>query len=186
MGGQFRARGAQGASGRAEHGYHAYLWLSYAYLQQGRVDDARRVVDHMGTLLAQARARGVAYHYAAARAAWVIDSERWDDLPKATDAMALAPPGGRAASLFADGFAATRRGDVAAAEQALQALEAVKQAASSTETHHGMRLVSPAEMEGVAVTAVQLAGVIAHRQGREGPRAGPAAAGRRGGRQDAV
>ena len=32
----------------SEHGYHAYLWLSYAYLQQGRFDDARRVVDQHG------------------------------------------------------------------------------------------------------------------------------------------
>jgi tetratricopeptide (TPR) repeat protein len=151
----------------SEHGYHAYLWLCYAYLQQGRVDDARRVVDHMGRLIAEAPVRGVTYHYAAARASWVIDSERWDDLPKATDAMAVAPPGGRAASLFADGLAAARRGDLVAAEQALQALEVVKQAASSTETHHGMRLVSPAEMEGVAVTTVQLQGVIAMARGEK-------------------
>ena len=161
------ARVARKGLGPAEHGYHAYLWLSYAYLQQGRVEDARRIVDHMSTMLEQARTRGVAYHYAAGRAAWAVDSERWTDLPKAPDAVSLAPPGGRAASLFADGLAATRRGEMAAAEHALQALESVKQAASSTDAHHGMPMVSPAEAEGVAVTAVQLAGVIALARGEK-------------------
>ncbi|MBK5298624.1 MAG: hypothetical protein JJE40_15835 [Vicinamibacteria bacterium] len=154
--------------GASEHGYHAYLWLSYAYLQQGRVDDARRIVDHMGKLLEQAPVRGVAYHHAAGRAAWVIDSERWNDVPTAADALALASPAGRAASLFADGLAAARRGDVASAEQALSALELVTESTKSTaESHHGMSAVSPADKEGVAVTAVQLAGVIALARGEK-------------------
>ena len=149
----------------SEHGYHAYLWLCYAYLQQGRFDDARRVVDHMGRLIAEAPGPGL-YHYAAARASWVIDSERWDDLPKATDAVAPASPGGRAASLFADGLAAARRGEVALAEQALSALELVKQSTASTSgSHHGMSAVSATEREGVAVTALQLSGVIALARG---------------------
>jgi predicted negative regulator of RcsB-dependent stress response len=129
------------------------------------VDDARRIVDHMGTLLDQARVRGVAYHYAAGRAAWVIDSERWTDLPTAPEAVALASPAGRAASLFADGLAAARRGELAAAERALAELELVKQSTASAESHHGMSTVSPADREGVAVTALQLAGVIALARG---------------------
>jgi tetratricopeptide (TPR) repeat protein len=150
----------------SEHGYHAYLWLCYAYLQQGRFDDARRVVDRMGRLIAEAPGPGLTYHYAAARASWVIDSERWDDLPKAADAVAPASPGGRAASLFADGLAAARRGEVALAEQALSALELVKQSTASTSgSHHGMSAVSATEREGVAVTALQLSGVIALARG---------------------
>ena len=81
-----RARVEKKGLGPADHGYHAYLWLSYAYLQQGRIDDARRIVDDMARLLAQAPVRVVAYHYAAARAAWIIDSERWTDLPAPADA----------------------------------------------------------------------------------------------------
>jgi len=161
------ARVARKALGPAEHGYHAYLWLSYAYLQQGRIDDARRVVDHIGTLLEQARTRGVAYHYGAARAAWIIDSERWNAPPPVTDTLALGPPGGRAASLFADGLAGARRGDLASADRALAVLETVKQATSTPESHHGMSVVSPAEKEGVAVTAVQLAAVIALARGEK-------------------
>ena len=48
--------------------------------------------------------------------------------------MAAATPGGRAASLFADGLAATRRGDLTAAERALSALELIKQSTSSKPT----------------------------------------------------
>ena len=168
----------------SEHGYHAYLWLSYAYLQQGRIDDARRVVDQMGRLIAAGpSARPSTYHYAAARASWVIDSERWNDLPKATDAMAPASPGGRAASLFADGLAAARRGDLARPSRPSQALELLKQTTSSTaESHHGMSAVSAAETRrrrrhGTAAFRRHRA-----RQRRDRPRAGSAAAGRRAAR----
>ena len=79
VGGQFRARGAQGPrAGRA--------WLSRLPLAVLRLPAAgphrrcpSRRRNHMGTLLEQARTRGVAYHFAAARASWVIDSERWND-----------------------------------------------------------------------------------------------------------
>ena len=71
-----RARVEKKGLGPADHGYHAYLWLSYAYLQKDRIDDARRIVDDMAGLLAKAPVRAVAYHYATARAAWIVDSER--------------------------------------------------------------------------------------------------------------
>jgi tetratricopeptide (TPR) repeat protein len=148
----------------SEHGYHASLWLSYAYLQQGRTDDARRVVNRMGQLLAEARARTVAYHYAAGRAALVIDSERWTDVPPRPE-VSLLGPAAHAAGLFADGLAAARRGDVAGAQDALAALETLAQTAVSSEAHHGISAVSEADRQGVAVTARQLAGVVALTRG---------------------
>jgi tetratricopeptide (TPR) repeat protein len=147
----------------SEHGYHAYLWLSYAYLQQGRVDDARKVVDHMERLLNEAPVGRVAYHYAAARAAWIIDAERWQGVPPAPAAMSHASAPARAAALFADGLAAVRRGDIAAAGQAVAALEGMGQPSSSSDAHHGG--MSPAEREGIAVTRQQLAGIVALARG---------------------
>jgi len=154
-----RARVEKKGLGPADHGYHAYLWLSYAYLQQGRIDDARRIVDDMARLLAQAPVRVVAYHYAAARAAWIIDSERWTDLPAPADLNGPASPSGKAASLFADGLAAARQGNLGGVEQARLAVEALKQTSASGESHHGMSALSPADREGVGVTAMQLAGL---------------------------
>ena len=148
----------------AEHGYHAYLWLSYAYLQQGRVQEARRVVDHMGRLLEEAPVRRVAYHYAAGRASWIIDAEAWNDLPPAPEAISEAPPAARAATLFAEGLAAARRGDVAAAERALADIEAAGRQTPAGDAHHGMA-VSAADREGIAVTAQQLAAVVALARG---------------------
>ncbi len=160
-----RARVERKGLGPASHGYHAYLWLSYAYLQKDRIDDARRIVDDMAALLARAPVRVVAYHYATARAAWIIDSERWKELPPALDPDGAAPPPAKAASLFADGLAAARLGNRAGVESALAAVEALKQAAASGESHHGMSAMAPADREGIAVTALQLAGLAALTRG---------------------
>ena len=162
------ARVARKGLGPAEHGYHAYLWLSYAYLQQGRVDDARRVVDHMGTLLEQAP-------YAWRRLPLRRRPGGVGDRLRAMDRLA---EGHRRAGAGASRW--TRRepvcrwpgGHAARRPRGRRAgpaaLEPVKQSTSSTpESHHGMSAVSPAETEGVAVTAVQLAGVIALARGEK-------------------
>jgi len=156
-----RARVVQKGLGPANHGYHAYLWLSYAYLQRGRIDDARRIVDDMARLLAEAPVRAVAYHYGAARAAWIIDSERWADLPAPLDLKGPASPPAKAASLFADGLAAARQGNLAGVEKARAATESLKRSSAPGESHHGMSVVSPADLEGLDVTAMQLAGLAA-------------------------
>jgi tetratricopeptide (TPR) repeat protein len=147
--------------GPNEHGYHAYLWLAYSYLQQGRLDAARRVVAHTYELLGQAKTRRVGYHYAYARAHLVVDGELWRELPPEGD-RALVPPAPKAASLFADGLASARRGDAAGAEAALAQLKALSPAGGH-EAHHGPPQINltPAEREGIAVTTLQLRGLVA-------------------------
>lgn len=155
-----RARVEQKNLGPEENGFHAYLWLAYGYLQQNRVEDARKVVDHIGRLLETTPVPRIAYHYAAARAAWIIDAERWNDLPPVPDGMASTPPTARAASVFANGLAAARRGDVESAQRSLVTLRQLVPAPASGETHRGMGGMSPAEREGLAVTAMQMEGVV--------------------------
>jgi tetratricopeptide (TPR) repeat protein len=156
-----KARVERKGLGPNEQGYHAYLWLAYSYLQQGRLADARTVVSHTYELLGQAKSRRVAYHYAYARAHLVVDGELWRDLPPDADA-ALVPPAPRAASLFADGLAAARRRDVADAERVLASLQSLS-TSGGHEPHHGpaQGTLSPAEREGIAVTRIQLEGVVA-------------------------
>jgi tetratricopeptide (TPR) repeat protein len=126
-----KARVERKTLGPDEHGYHAYLWLAYSYLQQGRVEDARRVVSHTQQLLTEARSRRVGYHYAYARAYFVVESQQWKERPPAPDRSLLAPP----------------------------ALAA----------HHGpARTVSSAEREGIAVTTIQLRGLVALARGDRG------------------
>lgn len=160
-----RRRVEQKRLGPASHGYHAYLWLSYAYLQQGRIGDARKVVDHMGRLLEQAPVPVVAYHYAVGRAAWIIDAGEWDDVPPASPAIEKGSAPGRAASLFADGYAAARRQDFDTAGRMLAAVRALEQSAAAGESHHGMNMLSPAEREGIAVSTQLLTGAIALARG---------------------
>jgi tetratricopeptide (TPR) repeat protein len=151
--------------GPNEHGYHAYLWLAYSYLQQGRLADARRVVAHTYELLGQAQSRRAGYHYAYARAHFVVDGEQWGELPP-EGAAALVPPAPAAASLFANGLAAARRGDLAAAEAALAQLRALSPSGGH-EGHHGpsQSALSPAEREGIVVTTLQLRGLVAIAKG---------------------
>jgi tetratricopeptide (TPR) repeat protein len=145
-----------------ENGFHAYLWLAYAYLQQGRVDDARRVVDQTGVLMRQAPSGRGASHYAMARAAWIVNSRRWDKLPDAGDA-AKTPAASRAAELFAEGLAAVRLGRVEVAEQRLTSIAALRPAGG--EGHHGSADLSAADREGLTVTAQQLTALIALARG---------------------
>lgn len=159
-----KARVERKKLGPDEHGYHAYLWLAYSYLQQGRAEDARRVVSHTHQLLTEARSRRVGYHYAYARAYFVVESQQWRDRPPAPDRSLLSPPA-LAAHLFAEGFAAVKNGDVAAAQAALSDLEHAFQA-DAHEGHHGAaRALSPAEREGIAVTTTQLRGLVALARG---------------------
>lgn len=159
-----KARVERKKLGPDEHGYHAYLWLAYSYLQQGRAEDARRVVSHTHQLLTEARSRRVGYHYAYARAYLVVESQQWRDRPPAPD-RSLLSPAALAAHLFAEGFAAVKNGDVAAAQAALSDLEHAFQA-DAHEGHHGAaRALSPAEREGIAVTTTQLRGLVALARG---------------------
>jgi tetratricopeptide (TPR) repeat protein len=159
-----KARLERKGLGPNEHGYHAYLWLAYSYLQQGRVEDARRVVAHTHQLLTEARSSRVGYHYGYARAYFVVESQRWKERPPAPD-RSLLPPAALAAHLFAEGFAAARGGDVAAAAAALADLERASQAGAH-EGHHGAaRALSPAEREGIAATTTQLRAVVALARG---------------------
>lgn len=150
--------------GPNEHGYHAYLWLAYSHLQQGRVDDARRVVSHTHQLLTEARSTRVGYHYGYARAYLVVESGDWKDRPPAPD-RSLLPPPALAAHLFAEGFAAVKRGDLAAAEAALSDLERASQAGAHDGHHGPARTLSPAEREGISVTTTQLRGLVAIAKG---------------------
>ncbi len=81
------------------NGFHAYLWLAYAYLQQGRYADARQVVDRTFALARESGSPRTAVHYMLARAAFIVETRRTENLPPALDAKSVAPVATRGGSL---------------------------------------------------------------------------------------
>jgi tetratricopeptide (TPR) repeat protein len=119
------------------NGFHAYLWLAYAYLQQGRYADARQVVDRTLAFARESGSPRTAVHYMLARAAFIVETRRTDNLPPALEPKSVAPVG-RAADLSAEGLAAVHQGDADKAEAILAKLKEVAAKAGGSEAHqHG-------------------------------------------------
>jgi tetratricopeptide (TPR) repeat protein len=107
-----------------ERGYHALSWLSYAYLQQGRLHDARRLLAEMAADAAASGSARTREHLALMQACYRVESRQWR-----ADLGALPDLGGiddgiAAAAHFAHGLAAWRAGDPATARSDLAALDA--------------------------------------------------------------
>jgi tetratricopeptide (TPR) repeat protein len=106
-----------------ERGYHALAWLHYAYLQQGRLRDARGLLAEMAADAAASGSPRTREHLALMQAGYRVESRRWR--------AALGPPpdlggidgGIAAAALFAHGLAALRSGDPAGARRDLAAID---------------------------------------------------------------
>jgi tetratricopeptide (TPR) repeat protein len=150
------------------HGYHAYHWLAYAYLQQGRHADARQVVDRTLELAKQSSAPRTAFHYLLARAAYIVDTQRWDRLPPSFEPKSVAPVA-RAAELSAEGLAAVRTGRLDAAEALLPRLQQIAATASSSDSHHGCAAgsISAADRTAIDVMHQQLVALLRYAQGRK-------------------
>jgi tetratricopeptide (TPR) repeat protein len=61
-----------------DRGFHALLWLTYGYLQQGRYADADALIQIMHESHQKASTGRTAYHLSAMRAAYVVETEDWD------------------------------------------------------------------------------------------------------------
>jgi tetratricopeptide (TPR) repeat protein len=110
---------AQKSLGVDERGYHALLWLTYSYLQQGRQQDAKAVLNQIEDAAARSGAANVRSHLALARAAWLIETRKWAEAKAPVDAEGVGTAAS-AADLFAIGLAAFRSGNRPAGSDALQ------------------------------------------------------------------
>ncbi len=110
--------------------FHALAWLQYGYLQQGRFEDARRLLAIMRADAEKSGSRRTRTYLARMRANYIVEAEDW-----AGDAVAIEvdltdlSPASVAGDLFATGLAATRRGDSRAAEASLAAMQSARRAA---------------------------------------------------------
>ncbi|MGH7541258.1 MAG: hypothetical protein ACRELC_09685, partial [Gemmatimonadota bacterium] len=102
---------------------HYGSWLHYGYLQQGRYDDATEILEECRAVVEAGESRA-AGSLAWMDAAHVVDTREWKGVVGAAVGDDESAPRIRAAHEFARGYAAARRGELAAAEAALASLEA--------------------------------------------------------------
>jgi pentatricopeptide repeat protein len=105
--------------------YHALHWLAYGYLQQGRLDDARHLLEEMWENTEESGSRRARYHLAVMRSDYLVNANPSDDgvLQVSVEVTDL-DVGAVAAHRFANGWAALARGDRDAAERELTELRA--------------------------------------------------------------
>jgi tetratricopeptide (TPR) repeat protein len=96
---------------------HATSWLGYAYLQQGRFDEARKHLQHLRANAGASMRPGEKFHLPWMRAAYLIDSERWTDSVATWSFEPIEGAALRAVDAFAMGYVALRTGDRARAER---------------------------------------------------------------------
>jgi tetratricopeptide (TPR) repeat protein len=107
-----------------DRSYHALLWLQYAYLQQGRYFEARKLLNVMTQDAEELDIPLTRRHLAAMRAQYVIETRHWATKELFYDLdFASVRAEDIAALLFTQGMAAVKNGTAASAEKQLNKLE---------------------------------------------------------------
>ncbi|MGH9720052.1 MAG: hypothetical protein ACRD8O_07550, partial [Bryobacteraceae bacterium] len=118
-------------------GFHALWWLQYGYLQQGRVRDARRLMETIAADSTRSEAQFIHSHLAQMRAHYAI--ETGEPAPVSASRSDQIDPAAAASQLFADAFLAIRAQKRAGAEKFLGDLRthgAAGQTASHQQGHY--------------------------------------------------
>ncbi|HYO82390.1 MAG TPA: hypothetical protein VES20_13385 [Bryobacteraceae bacterium] len=140
--------------GIEERSYHAFYWLEYALLQQGRYREAASLLALMQKDAEGSDSAYLRYHLALMASAYVAETGDGTRLPVALriddiDAHAAA------AFLFARGYQAWRNGDGATARRMIQAIRSTRKQASSQHEHASLDTEAALE-----IMALQLEGLI--------------------------
>jgi tetratricopeptide (TPR) repeat protein len=139
-----------------EHrGYHALWWLEYGYLQQGRLREARKLLEIVAADAAKSSAPIVQSHLAQMRAHYTIETGESAPVPRASGSQL--DPAAAACDAFAQALLAIRRGDRANAEKLLDVLRTRRPGhapATHREAHH------PPDVEAIAIMEKQIEGLL--------------------------
>jgi len=109
----------------AARSYHALWWLAYGELQQGRHEAARATLGIAADAVRQNNAPTHRHHFVRMRAAYLTDTQRWDD-PVVDVAIDRSQLGLQDAAIdyFVAGWHAVQEQDLPAAQETLDALQA--------------------------------------------------------------
>jgi len=145
---------------RGREDFHTLSWLQYAYLQEGKFDEAAKTLATAKAVADKDKAPGVQGGYASMIARQIVESEKWEKLPVGSPSAVRdggAPNyDGNAAYVFAAGFSAAHLNDMETANRALEILTTMqKQAESGSNAYRAKPF---------AVMAKEVASGIAHMQ----------------------
>ncbi len=163
----------------ARRNFHALQWLQYAYLQQGRLDEARELLDIMAAADQPEPSMQSRRYLVRMRAAWLADTLRWRDLPPGPELEDL-PLETAALGDFTTGWASLLGQDIPAAEASLASLRGrIEQEDKSAETYAGdacamagskagFQRVGERKDTSARVLALQLDALLHHARGEKG------------------
>ncbi len=95
--------------------FHSLHWLEYSYLQLGRFEEARRKLDDMHRYAAESGSPRALWYHAAMRASYIVETEGREAPPEISPEDTQVT--GATADLFASGYAAVLKGEIARAEE---------------------------------------------------------------------
>jgi tetratricopeptide (TPR) repeat protein len=136
--------------------FHTLSWLQYAYLQQGKFDDAQRCVDMAKAVADKDESQRVRDGYASMKARQVVETARWEKLalPNGPVKDGGAPGyDGSAAYVLAAGLSAAKLGDLATANVAIDKLKAMRTQAESGSNAYRAKPFAIMEKEVAATVA---------------------------------
>jgi tetratricopeptide (TPR) repeat protein len=141
---------------RGREDFHTLSWLQYAYLQQGKFDDAQRCVDMAKAVADKDENPRIRDGYASMKARQIVETARWEKLPLPTGAVKDGgAPGydGSASYLLAAGLSAAKLGDLATANVAIDKLKAMRTQAESGSNAYRAKPFAIMEKEVAAAVA---------------------------------
>lgn len=144
-------------------GYHALWWRQYAYLQQGRFADARKVLETMEHLAAERNTPLTRFHLVQMRAMYALETGEpyeWSTRVSAPDRLSLA------AHHLAAGLSALNHGKREEASRALAAIRAIQGGEGASQDAHQMDHMYPVDAQAVSVMAQELAAMLSMTDGQ--------------------
>src|SRR6185295_18409512 len=144
---------------RGREDFHTLSWLQYAYLQEGKFDEAQKCVDQAKAVADKETAPNIRDGYAAMKARQVVETARWEKLALPAGAVKDGgAPGydGSAAYLVAAGLSAAKLGDLPTANLALEKLKAMRTQAETGSNAYRAKPFAIMEKEvGAAIASAQ-------------------------------
>jgi len=119
--------------------YHAFHWLLYGYLQQGRLEDARRIMEQMKQYTEELPSKDARSYLVRMKGNYLVETEEWSgpfaDIQTGLEELNLSL---QAIAHFLDGMQAYRSRDAAQMEKLLEGMAFARQQAAMSVTSEGV------------------------------------------------